>query len=86
MTFTGERIVTYKGKKRKFYLYRIDMSSEDETIMRLGIAGPYSIQPAKMQTEASETGIYWDKEYDAASVSRDLKEYLEAYEKAEEQP
>jgi uncharacterized protein YbaP (TraB family) len=53
---------------------------------RLAIAGPYEVQTVNIQTGLRETGIYWDKEYDAAGISRDLKEYLEAYEKAEEQP
>jgi uncharacterized protein YbaP (TraB family) len=83
MTLVGERIVTYKGQKRRFYLYRIDMSEGDEKNIHLGIAGPYSLQTSKIQTYLDETGILWSKEYNASGIDKDLKAYLHEYETAE---
>jgi hypothetical protein len=80
MTLLGERVVLYKGVRKKFYLYRVDMSYEDEKIIHLGIAGPYNIKPGALVTEASAVGIYWDKEYNAATIDADLKAFLKQWE------
>jgi uncharacterized protein YbaP (TraB family) len=76
ITFIGERIVLYKGVRKRFFLYRVDMSYEDEKIIHLGIAGPYGLKPAKPVTETKATGIYWEKEYNSAKIDTYLKAFL----------
>jgi uncharacterized protein YbaP (TraB family) len=84
ITFIGERTITYKGQRKKFFLYRIDMTTEEETIIHLGVAGPYGSKPAKPVSEAGVTGIYWGEEYDAAKLDAQLKAYLKEMEEYEE--
>lgn len=84
MTFIGERVAMYKGVRKKFYLYRVDMSYEDEKVIHLGIAGPYELKSAGIVTEARATGIHWEKEYDPATIDADLKACLEQWEKYDE--
>jgi len=80
MTLIGERIAVYKGVRKKFYLYRMDMSYEDEKNILLGVAGPYNIKPGALVTGASAVGIYWDKQYNAATIDADLKAFLKWWE------
>lgn len=85
MTFIGERTAVYKGVRKKFYLYKVDMSYEDEKIIHLGIAGPYPLKPAGLLTEVGAIGIYWEKDYNAATIDADLKAYLKEIEQYDEQ-
>ncbi len=85
MTLIGERVAIYKGVRKKFFLYRVDMSYEDEKIIHLGVAGPYNLKPGALVTAASAVGIYWDKEYNAATIDADLKAFLKQYEQYDEQ-
>ncbi|MBO9563711.1 MAG: TraB/GumN family protein [Niastella sp.] len=86
MTFIGERTAMYKGVRKKFYLYKIDMSYEDEKIINLGIAGPYPLKPAGVMTGAGAIGINWDKDYNAATIDADLKAYLKEVEQYDKEP
>ena len=84
-TFIGERIVTWQGQRRKFYLYRIETTDEEEVrITRLGIAGPYSLKPGKPTAEADLMGVYWDKPYDVTKTDALLKAWLKQQEQYEE--
>ncbi|NII24970.1 TraB/GumN family protein [Pseudoflavitalea sp. X16] len=85
ITFIGERVALYKGVRKKFFLYKVDMSYDDEKIIHLGIAGPYGLKPAKPVTETKATGIYWEQEYNPAKIDTYLKAYLKEQEQYEEQ-
>lgn len=85
MTLIGERVAVYKGARKKFYLYRIDMSYEEEKNSKLGIAGPYNLKPGTLETEARVIGIYWEKEYNAASIDADLKAFLKNWEQYDQE-
>lgn len=80
ITFLGERTALYKGSMKKFYLFKVDMSYEDEKVIHLGIAGPYAVKSSKPETEGEAGGIYWGKEFDAKTVEADFKEYLQKLE------
>lgn len=85
ITYIGERTAMYKGERKRFYLFIVDLSYEDEKVIHLGIAGPFGLKPGKPVTDgAAATGIHWDKEYKAATINADLKAYLEQLEKYDE--
>jgi hypothetical protein len=76
MTFIGERIATWNGQRKKFYLYRIDLEAEDGIASHLGIAGPYGLKPGKPTVEADAVGIYWGEPYSATKIDSYLKAWL----------
>jgi predicted nucleic acid-binding protein len=84
ITYVSERVVMYKGARKRFYLFSVDMSYEDEKIVHLGIAGPFGLKPAKPVINAAATGIKWDSNYKAATIDADLKAYLEERAKYDE--
>lgn len=83
ITFIGERVANYKGGRRKFYLYKVDMSYEEEKVIHLGIAGPYDPKPGKLVTESAATGIYWAKDYNPAAIDAHFKAFLKQQEEYE---
>jgi len=83
MKFLGERIITYKEQKRRFYLYKIDQKSEDAKTSYLGIAGPYALERQKLETTSYATGLYYE-EFDAAKVNEQFKKYLKSLDESED--
>lgn len=80
IVFVGERTVTFKGKKQKFYLYKVSFDME-EGGSYLGITGPYPVTPTTKLKQSSEAdGIYYDEEYNASKLDTMLKAYLKGFE------
>jgi hypothetical protein len=87
MNYIGERTVLYKGKKHRFYLYKLvysyesEESDEMEEHKYLGIAGPFSIDLKTMEKENNVTGLFYDDEYDPKKIDKQLSSYLKSIEK-----
>ena len=81
--FVGERIIKFKGKKQKFYLYKVSFDTE-EGGSYLGITGPYPVTPTTKLKQSSEAdGIYYDEEYNASKLDTMLKAYLKRLEESD---
>lgn len=81
MEYIGERITAFKGKKQKFYLFKIQYSSEGgESESYLGVAGPYALTPGAIITETEASGLYYKATYTPKLVDEQLKEYLKEQE------
>lgn len=80
----GVRTVLYKGKQQKFYLYKVSFSEEEGTYY-MGVAGPYPLNAKDVSSTHDVTGIYWDKEFDAKSIDKLIKEYLASLEEYDEE-
>jgi uncharacterized protein YbaP (TraB family) len=79
----GERMIEYKGKKSKFYLYNVvyDAASGESY---LGIAGPFSIDTKNLSSSYEATGIYFREYFDAKKMDTHFKAYLEGLENPED--
>ncbi len=44
ISFLEEQVLPYKGKKQKFYLYKLMQDKDGEALYFLGLVGPFSIQ------------------------------------------
>ncbi|HVK47275.1 MAG TPA: TraB/GumN family protein [Pseudobacter sp.] len=83
IVFVGERVAGYKGKKQKFYLYKLTFDVE-EGGSYLGITGPYPVTPTTKLKQYSEVdGMYYDEEYNASKLDTMLKAYLKGFEENE---
>jgi hypothetical protein len=76
ITYIGERTATYNGEKKKFYLFKVDLSSEEEKMIHLGIAGPYALSFKEPETSGEATGLYHEKDFNAATIDADFRAYL----------
>ncbi len=79
--YLGERVTLYKGVKKKFFLFKVTYSYEDdEGEMKnneyLGVTGPYSLNAADMKTDFEATGQYFDEEFNATKVNVHFGKYL----------
>ncbi len=74
--FIGTRNAVFKGEKKTFYLFRIDVNMDDAISSYLGIAGPYSSNDKYPSIEGEATGIEWEKTFSLKSIDLDLKTYL----------
>lgn len=82
----GVRTLTFKGEKKRFYLYRILMYHDEETgedSENLGIAGPYSLDTKDFKTDNSATTFYLD--YIPKNLDEIIAEYFKRLEKLDEE-
>lgn len=81
VTFIGERVTNFMGKKQKFYLFKVSFEGEDYSSSYLGITGPYSMTDQKIITSSDASGCYWDEEYEKKKVDEHFKKHLSDIEK-----
>jgi hypothetical protein len=75
--YIGERVETYLGKKQKFYLFKVCFEYEDEEpTCYFGVAGPYSLDQKKMESNDDVTEIYWDEDFDSEKINEWLKDMI----------
>jgi hypothetical protein len=83
--YIGERVMLYKGYKKKFHLYRITLNFEEgEKESYLGIAGPYDLNAKALIPFADASGVYWDEPYNKQKIEQQLKTYTSNMESAGE--
>lgn len=76
MSFIGERVTDFMGKKQRFYLFRVSYSAEDASSAYLGIAGPYALHSKESFTEGSASDIYWEEEFDKTAIEKQFRAHL----------
>lgn len=81
VTFIGERVTTFMGKKQKFYLFKISFEGEDYSSSYLGITGPYALTDTGIITSSDASGCYWDEEYDKKKIDEQFRKHLAGMEK-----
>ncbi|MFC0775903.1 TraB/GumN family protein [Terrimonas alba] len=80
ISYAGEKIIDFKGKNQKFYLFKVPISTDFDAETYLGIAGPYSVNPKEYLSTHELTGIYWQEEFDAKKTDFFFKEYISSLE------
>jgi HEAT repeat protein len=84
-SFIGERIIFYKDKKKKFYLYKITLNFEEgEQESYLGVAGPYDPNQKELISYTDASGIYWEEAFNKQKVEEHLKNFISQIEAGEE--
>ncbi|WP_153801036.1 TraB/GumN family protein [Foetidibacter luteolus] len=80
INFLSEKIASCKGKKYKFYLYKVVFGEKGDDKSYLGIAGGYDIAGKLLEPADSFTGIYWQEEYSAQHAQNFFKTYIKELE------
>lgn len=81
----GEKTLEYKGKKQKFYLYKVGFSYDDDIEFYLGVAGPYSMDPHDYKSSHDVTGLYWKEAFDSKKINEHFEDYLKSLEEKDEE-
>lgn len=88
MNYIGERTLVYKGKKQRFYLYKVVYSYENEegkteVNKYLGIAGPFAVDGKNLKIDNGITGLYYKEEFDPKKTDKQLNAYIKSNEEPE---
>jgi uncharacterized protein YbaP (TraB family) len=84
LTYIGQRITEYEGKKSLFYLFKVQIAYDDEKKKDyLAIAGPYTPGAKEKLTYAKATGYYTDETWQPQKTDKLLKAYLLSLQPAE---
>ncbi|MFC4231945.1 TraB/GumN family protein [Parasediminibacterium paludis] len=84
--FLGERIINFKGKSRKFFLFEVKYNIDDKESY-LGVSGAYSLNPLSLEVidEHNITGIYTTEKLDKKLIDTQLKAYIKELEEGKEE-
>lgn len=76
-TFIGERVAVLDGVKKRFFLFKVTYTIEDdEKLSYLGVAGPYDIGSKEINPFADHTGLYWNEEFNKSNLETQFKAYI----------
>jgi uncharacterized protein YbaP (TraB family) len=78
----GERIATFKGRKQRFFLYRLEYEFEDEKYTYLGVSGPFNLKTSDVLPADVISGVVAG-EFDHKRIAEHFKNYLAEYEGSE---
>jgi len=77
IVFISEMIAEYEGSKRKFYLYKVTYTGEDNTEeSHLGITGPYETSGGKLVVSSDASAILFSEAYDKLKTAKQVREHL----------
>lgn len=80
IVYLGERTAVFKGKKQKFFLFKVVYGSGEDELSYLGVTGPYPLQPGKLIAFPEIDAIYYDEEFDTAKTDQFFKALLKEWE------
>jgi len=82
LTFIKEKVYVFKGKKTKFYLYKISFVGATETY--LAIAGGFNLNASKLDIENYACGVFFDEAFDEENVDTFFLKFIQPFEEDEE--
>ncbi|HYC29449.1 MAG TPA: hypothetical protein VEB42_11540, partial [Chitinophagaceae bacterium] len=77
LTYVTDRVMSYNGKKYRFYLYKAVFDSGSAYLC---ISGAFSLDGKKLELADDLSGIYWDEEFSQSAIDKQLKKRIAAYE------
>ncbi|PWU03862.1 MAG: hypothetical protein C5B52_02565 [Bacteroidetes bacterium] len=76
--FVGTRTELYEGKKKIFYLFKINFDPEDPSYY-LGISGPYDPNSTSSSLKIPVAGYFEEENYDPKRLDEFLRKFLNYY-------
>lgn len=85
LTYVGQRIVPYQGKKALFHLFKVRLAYDDDEKKKdfMSVAGPYTPGSKEKILYADATGFYTDETFLPQKTDKLLRAYLLSLEPAE---
>jgi uncharacterized protein YbaP (TraB family) len=89
MSYVGEKTLLFKGKRHRFYLYKVVYSYENEegkmeVNKYLGIAGSFAMDLKNLEIGNDITGLYYEEEFDPKKTEKQLSAYIKSNEEPEQ--
>jgi uncharacterized protein YbaP (TraB family) len=82
VTAIGERLAMFKGRKQRFFLYKLEYAFDDEKYTYLGVSGPFNVKATDVLSADAISGVV-AVEYDQKKIAEHFKNYLSEYEGTE---
>lgn len=85
--FLGERMIEFRGKKQKFFLFAVNFEGEDYKEQYLGMTGPYANKGKDLISSSEASGLLWSEELDLSELERQVKNLvaqMESYSSTED--
>jgi hypothetical protein len=79
ITFLFQKIISFKGKKARFFFYKITYG-EDEKIYRLACAGPFDPDANNMSSGKATGALYYEEEYSSSDTEKQMDGLIKSME------
>ena len=79
ITFLSQKIISFKGKKARFFFYKITYG-EDEKIYRLACAGPFDLDVNNMSSDKATGASYYEEEYSSSDTEKQMDALIKSME------
>jgi uncharacterized protein YbaP (TraB family) len=79
IAFIGTEDMEFRGKKSRFYLYRVVFEADGERSEYLGVSGPYKPKDRKLLPADAVTGIHWSESYTRGLERKQLRNFLDQF-------
>ncbi|SFQ54915.1 TraB/GumN family protein [Parafilimonas terrae] len=88
LVYLSAKVVDFKGKKARFYFYKVGFGEDEDAANYLGCAGPFSLNEKDVTVKKAGADVYYEEEYDAEAMDEltsaliaQMEEWYEADEK-----
>jgi uncharacterized protein YbaP (TraB family) len=71
LTLLAQKIILFKGKKSRFFFYKITLGDEDKTY-RLACAGPFDTNLLKLSPDKATGALYYKEDYDPLQLKQQI--------------
>lgn len=87
LDFIGEKTVLYKGKRQKFYLYKVAVAYYgEEANTYLGVSGPFDLDGKNILISKERiAGVYQAEEFKQSAIDKHFRLYLLQFEDEDEE-
>jgi uncharacterized protein YbaP (TraB family) len=68
ITYKAEKVINFKGRKSKFYFYKLAFGEGEDTQNYLGCAGPFPLKDADISLKDARSSIYYDADFDPSNL------------------
>jgi hypothetical protein len=79
-TFLSQKIISFKGKKARFFFYKISYGEEDEKTYRLACAGPFDLDANNMSSDKATGALYYEEEYSSSDSEKQMAALIKSME------
>lgn len=83
ITYVTQKNVTSRGKKVRFFFYKVTYGEDEDKSQTLACAGPFDLDPLKLSEDDAYGSLYFTEDFDQANLPKQIKALLKQVEEEE---
>lgn len=80
VTYLLQKVINFKGRKSRFYFYKLTFHDGDENTYSLACAGPFNVNIQEVSSKDATGVIYYDEYFDKSNVQKQSESLIKKME------